>query len=237
MITDDISLIEAVKSEDYIDIDNIYGLIPIEVRLHMQRVNSGCRLLSEILLDMDVKEDEEDNLEGVVRFSDNIFRYHDIGYGFLPVKTYCNTKDGNDMMDMKRFFELDNVSDGALGGHVDFSEDAFEMPLFHYKNADIDKMSMEVSKYHHEKWDGTGFPEGLKGREIPLAARICAVMDMYDMFTEYFPCTEEYKNADVIEALSQVSGEYLEPRLVQVVKDNADVFFEHDKECGNVSMF
>jgi len=44
-------------------------------------------------------------------------------------------------------------------------------------------------------------------------------------------------NADVIEALSQVSGEFLEPRLVQIIKDNADIFFEHDVECGNVKTF
>lgn len=237
MITDDISMIEAVKSEDYVDIDNIYGLIPIEIRLHMQRVSLGCRLLTEILLDMDMEEDEIDNLESVVRFSDSIFKYHDIGYGFLPIKTYCNTKDDNNILDMKRFFELDNDLDSVFAGHVDLSEDAYEMPLFQYREDAIDKMAMEVSKYHHEKWDGTGFPEGLKEREIPLAARICAVMDMYDMFTEYFPCTQENKNADVIEALSQVSGKFLEPRLVQIIKDNADIFFEHDVECGNVKTF
>lgn len=235
MITDDISLIEAVKSEDYVDIDNIYGLIPIDVRLHMQRVNSGCRLLAELMLENDVEE--EDELAMVVTYSDRIFRYHDIGYGFLPIKTYCNSKADNSVLDMKKFFELDNSDEGMFASHVELGNDAYEIPLFLYRDSNVDKLSIDVSMYHHEKWDGTGFPEGLKGKDIPLVARICAVMDMYDMFAEFYPCTKENKNKYVIDALSQVSGEFLQPEIVDIVKENADVFFEHDMECGNVNMF
>ncbi len=234
MITDDFSLMEAVKSEDYVDIDNIYALIPIEIRLHMQRVNAGCRLLAELMLDMDM---EEEGLEDVVRYSDSIFRYHDIGYGFLPVKSVCSIEDNSTIFDMKKFFEFDNLSEGMMSGHVELGMDAYEMPLFQYKDDIVDEIATWVSKYHHEKWDGTGYPQGLKGREIPLAARICAVMDMYDMFAEYFPCTEEDKNRDIIDALNQASGEFLQPELVEVIRENADVFFEHDKECGNIRMF
>src|SRR5205085_386431 len=46
-------------------------------------------------------------------------------------------------------------------------------------------------KYHHEKWDGSGYPEGLKGEEIPLQARILAVADVYDALTS----TRSYRNA------------------------------------------
>ena len=239
MITNDVSLLESVKSEEYIDIDNIYALIPIEIRLHMQRVNSGCRLLAELMLEMDM---EEEGLEAVVKYSDKIFRYHDIGYGFLPVKSACNIKCDNGILndnifDIKKFFELDNISEGMLSKHAKLGKDAFEMPLFRYKNDDIDKLSSQVATYHHEKWDGTGYPMGLKEREIPLAARICAVIDMYDMFSEYFPCTKEGKNNNVIEALTQVSGDFLQPELVEGIKENADIFFEPDMECGNVRLF
>lgn len=234
MITDDISLIEAVKSEDYVDVDNIYALIPIEIRLHMQRVNAGCRLLAELMLEMDI---EEEGLEDVVRYSDSIFRYHDIGYGFLPVKSVCSIQDDNRILDIKKFFEFDYLSEGMMSEHVELGKDAFDMPLFQYKDDIIDKIAVWVSKYHHEKWDGTGYPQGLKGRDIPLAARICAVMDMYDMLAEYFPCTEEEKNKNVIDALNQASGEFLQPELVEIVRKNADVFYENDKECGNIRMF
>ncbi|MBC8063340.1 MAG: HD-GYP domain-containing protein, partial [Chlorobia bacterium] len=50
---------------------------------------------------------------------------------------------------------------------------------------------LPVVKYHHEKWDGTGYPEGLKGEEIPLTARIMAVADVYDALTS----TRSYRNA------------------------------------------
>ena len=235
MITNDISMLEAVRSEEYVDIDNIYSLVPMEVRLHMQRVNRGCMILTELL--QKKSSIDEPDFKNIALSRRNIFKYHDIGYGFLPIKTYCNTEDENKIFDIKKFFELDFSGDGMFLSHTELGEDAYVLPLFRYKKEEMDLLASQVSMYHHEKWDGSGFPNGLKEKEIPLAARICAVMDMYDMFSQYYPCTEQNKNKYVIEALTQVSGEYLQPELVEVVKENADIFYNNDCSCGNISMF
>ncbi|MFD1175631.1 HD-GYP domain-containing protein [Paenibacillus puldeungensis] len=42
---------------------------------------------------------------------------------------------------------------------------------------------LDIVRYHHERWDGTGYPDGLKGKEIPFAARVCAVIDAFDSMT------------------------------------------------------
>ena len=73
---------------------------------------------------------------------------------------------------------------------------------------------------HHERWDGTGYPQGLKGEEIPLAARIFSVVDVWDALS--FP--RVYKPAwaepDVLKYLHDVAGTQLDPKLVQLFLDN-----------------
>jgi HD-GYP domain-containing protein (c-di-GMP phosphodiesterase class II) len=73
---------------------------------------------------------------------------------------------------------------------------------------------------HHERWDGTGYPQGLVGEQIPLAARIFSVVDVWDALS--FP--RVYKSAwpedDVLKYLRDAAGGQLDPRLVQLFLDN-----------------
>ena len=83
-------------------------------------------------------------------------------------------------------------------------------------NPDLIKISSDVAHYHHEKWDGTGYPNGLKGEEIPLSARIMAVADVFDALVS----KRVYKDAmDIEEAyriLEKDAGTHFDPELVQV---------------------
>lgn len=78
------------------------------------------------------------------------------------------------------------------------------------------QMSADVAHYHHEKWDGTGYPNGLKGEEIPLSARIMAVADVFDALVS----KRVYKDAMSIEEayriLEKDAGTHFDPELVQV---------------------
>lgn len=80
----------------------------------------------------------------------------------------------------------------------------------------LPKTTLEVVLYHHEHWDGTGYPKGLKGEEIPLPARVFAVVDVWDALLSkraYKPALSE--DAARIELLS-MAGKKLDPGLVEV---------------------
>ena len=72
---------------------------------------------------------------------------------------------------------------------------------------------------HHEKWDGTGYPLGLKGDEIPLQGRIMSLIDVYDALTTDRPQRKKKTHAEAIEIISDSRGQSFDPNLV-------DVFFE-----------
>jgi hypothetical protein len=74
----------------------------------------------------------------------------------------------------------------------------------------------DIPYCHHEKWDGTGYPRGLKGGEIPLAARIFAVADVYDALTSTRPYREAWAKEKALEYIRQVSGTHFDPRVVNV---------------------
>jgi PAS domain S-box-containing protein/putative nucleotidyltransferase with HDIG domain len=76
------------------------------------------------------------------------------------------------------------------------------------------KKALEIPYCHHEKWDGTGYPQGLKGEEIPLSARIFAVADVWDALSSDRPYRQAWKTEKVIEYLRSQSGRYFDPVIV-----------------------
>jgi len=76
--------------------------------------------------------------------------------------------------------------------------------------------SLDIPYCHHERWDGSGYPRGLKGEEIPLVARLFAIVDVWDALSSDRPYRKPLPRADVIAFLREKSGELFEPRLVDV---------------------
>ncbi len=74
--------------------------------------------------------------------------------------------------------------------------------------------AMDIPYAHHEKWDGTGYPRGLKGEAIPLAARIFAVVDVYDALTSDRPYRRAWSKEDAIRYIQEQSGKYFYPDAV-----------------------
>lgn len=74
--------------------------------------------------------------------------------------------------------------------------------------------AMDIPYYHHEKWDGTGYPRQLKGEEIPLAVRIFAVVDVFDALTSDRPYRKAWKKADALAYLQEQSGKHFFPDAV-----------------------
>ena len=77
-----------------------------------------------------------------------------------------------------------------------------------------------VSLTHHEKWDGTGYPQGLKGEQIPLYGRICAIADVYDALISKRPHKAAFSISNSLEIMREYRGNFFDPRLVEAFLDN-----------------
>ncbi len=74
--------------------------------------------------------------------------------------------------------------------------------------------ALDIIICHHEKWDGSGYPEGLKGEEIPLAARIFSVVDVWDALTFDRPYRKAVPKGKVLEMIQEDSGSHFDPQVV-----------------------
>ena len=80
-------------------------------------------------------------------------------------------------------------------------------------------MARDIALYHHERVDGTGYPEGLKGNEIPLSARIVAIVDVYDALTSKRCYKDAWSEADALDELKSIAGSHLDEELVHLLLD------------------
>lgn len=78
------------------------------------------------------------------------------------------------------------------------------------------KLAAEIALAHHEKWDGSGYPKGLKGEEIPLAARIIAIADVFDALTTERPYKKAWTVKDAVELIDEGAGTHFDPDIVPV---------------------
>jgi putative two-component system response regulator len=69
--------------------------------------------------------------------------------------------------------------------------------------------------YHHEKWDGTGYPRGLRGEEIPLEGRIMAIADVYDALVSERPYKKPFTHEQAAEVIKNDSGTHFDPKIVE----------------------
>ncbi len=93
--------------------------------------------------------------------------------------------------------------------HTDFAYDML-------RKIDYLQPSIDIPYCHHEKWDGTGYPRGLKGKEIPLAARIFAVVDVWDALSSDRPYRPAWPKERVIEHISSLAGTHFDPEVAEV---------------------
>jgi HD-GYP domain-containing protein (c-di-GMP phosphodiesterase class II) len=76
--------------------------------------------------------------------------------------------------------------------------------------------AIDIPYCHHEKWDGTGYPRNLKGEEIPIQARIFAVVDVYDALTSDRPYRKAWTREKALAYIVEQSGKHFDPAVVDV---------------------
>lgn len=79
-----------------------------------------------------------------------------------------------------------------------------------------------IALTHHERWDGSGYPQGLKGEDIPLTGRICALADVFDALTTPRPYKKEIEAMDALQLLKVSRGTLFDPQLVDIFEAKYD---------------
>lgn len=89
---------------------------------------------------------------------------------------------------------------------------------------DENKIIKNIALYHHEKWNGSGYPKGLKGKNIPFEARVVSIVDCYDALRSKRVYKEEKTHEEVIEILKEESGKSFDPDILNVFLKFEDKF-------------
>lgn len=87
--------------------------------------------------------------------------------------------------------------------------------------------ALDIPYAHHEKWDGTGYPRGLKGEEIPISARIFAIADVVDALASDRPYRKAWSFERILEYVKSLSGNHFEPRLVELFCKTKIIYTEN----------
>lgn len=89
-------------------------------------------------------------------------------------------------------------------------------------NSDLLQMARVIAQTHHEKWDGSGYPGGLAGEDIPLEGRIVALADVFDALTSERPYKKAWPVQDAIDFINEQAGKHFDPMLVEKFNQNLD---------------
>jgi putative two-component system response regulator len=119
-------------------------------------------------------------------------------------------------------------------GPLEEMEDASKAcEALRYGNTDPDDcelvcLARRLAQLHHERWDGTGYPFGLKGDEIPVEARIVALVDVFDALISERPYKPAFSMEKTVSIIGEERGKHFDPAIV-------DVFFDHIEEIMTIA--
>lgn len=118
------------------------------------------------------------------------------------------------------------IPDGILLKPGELTEEEWEIihrhPVYAYEMlAPINflRRALDIPYCHHEQWNGSGYPRGLKGEQIPLAARIFAVVDVYDALTSNRPYREAWPEEKALRYIREQAGQHFDPEVVEAFLD------------------
>ena len=179
---------------------------------HLERIRHYSKELTTAISELDNPPKEIDTL-----FLDNIFLtspLHDIGKIGIP--DYILLKPGR----------LDDKEFEVMKRHSVIGFNTLNEALEKYPKADYLRMSAEIALSHHEKFDGTGYPSGLKGEDIPLSARIVALADVYDALICKRIYKEAYQHDMAKSIIEKERGNHFDPMVADVFLSCHDRFME-----------
>ena len=172
---------------------------------HVERTMEYIRILIDAMMErgMHVDEIRNMNMESLISSA----RLHDVGKISIPDAIL--NKPGKLTRD-----EFETMKTHSLEG-----ERIIDQIVSRTGNVEFLHNAKLFAGYHHERWDGTGYPHELKGSKIPLQGRIMAVVDVYDALVSARPYKEPFPKTEAIQIIMDSAGSQFDPYI-------ADVFFE-----------
>ncbi|MGM0508628.1 MAG: DUF3369 domain-containing protein [Fusobacteriota bacterium] len=170
---------------------------------HVRRVAKYSKILAK---NLNLEQKKQDLLQSVAPM-------HDIGKIGIPDAI------------LKKPRRLTKVEFEVIKKHTVIGE-----KIFKSSNHEILKAAAIIAKQHHEKWDGTGYPDGLKGKGIHIFGRIVAVADVFDALTHKRVYKEAWDVSDAIDLIKKESGSQFDPEVVKAFLENIDEILKIKEE-------
>lgn len=171
-----------------------------ETGLHLERMAEYSRILASALRRDPRHHDVDDE------FVDWVFKsapLHDIGKVGIPDAI------------LRKAGPLTPAETEIMRRHTKIGGDTLRSVLEQFSGTSFLTMAMEIAYFHHERWDGGGYPYGRTGEKIPLAARVVAIADAYDAITSRRPYKEPLSHEVAVHRIRIDSGKHFDPRLVE----------------------
>lgn len=124
----------------------------------------------------------------------------------------------------------------AMKNHSEFGARILEKAEAKLSCRSFFHLARQIALYHHEHWDGSGYPHGLKGEGIPLSARLMGVADVYDTLRSRRYYKESQPHEQSVEAIRSESGKQFDPRVVEAFLRRAENFRSISTELGDAGI-
>ena len=187
-----------------------------ETGAHLDRMRMFCKVLCEYLVSTSQYGDliTPEYIECVYAASS----LHDIGKVGIPDNVLL--KPG----------KLTDHEWEIMRSHTLIGANTLRAVLEKHPGNSFIRMGIEIAEFHHEKWDGSGYPHGLKGEAIPLSARILAMADVYDALTSVRCYKEAFSHEKSRQIIVEGSGTQFDPKIVEAFLNCEDQFVRIKKE-------
>jgi hypothetical protein len=185
---------------------NIIESRDMETGEHINRTSALARAIAECAREDGVYADELD--DHFISLLYTLAPMHDVGKILVPDNIL--KKPGK--LTASEFEQIKRHA--SEGGHI------VKDVLSDIANAEYVKFASDIAVCHHERWDGTGYPNRLKGEEIPLSARIMAIADVYDALVSERCYKKAMSKEEAIKVIQDEAGTHFDPKL-------AEVFLKH----------
>ena len=111
----------------------------------------------------------------------------------------------------------------------------FGYQVFKDSKRPIIKLAAQLARHHHERWDGEGYPDGLKGEKISLESRLMAILDTFDALYNSRVYKPAWPLEKVQETMQEAAGKQFDPQLMQIFIENIDKFVEIQQQYPSQS--